>query len=80
MPESNLINLILGVDDTIVNYILLSFKIFLYKSRDKGKIPSLFLFKNYLKQNEKIEHKMAKSKDIILKHSNKWRKISPALI
>lgn len=80
LPESNLINILLGVDDTIVNYILLSFKLLLYKSRDKDKIPTLSLFKNILKQNKKIEYKTAKSKDIHLKHNNKWSKISLELV
>ncbi|RUA06763.1 MAG: hypothetical protein DSY43_01265 [Gammaproteobacteria bacterium] len=62
LPECNLNNIILGVDDLVVNYILICFKILLYKSRDKGKIPSFTLFKNILNHNKNIEYKMAQQK------------------
>merc|ERR1711872_20349 len=74
LPECNKLNIILGVDDTMLNYILLLYKMCLYKAREKGKIPNLIMFKNCLKHNEKIEYKLAKEKDVVPKHKNKWNK------
>ena len=79
LPECNKLNIILGVDDTMLNYILLLYKMCLYKAREKRKIPNLIMFKNCLKHNEKIEYKLAKEKDVVPKHKNKWNKISIAL-
>ena len=41
LPKSNSVDIILGVDEKMTNYIILMFKISLYKAKEKCKVPSL---------------------------------------
>jgi len=64
LPEVNKVNIILGIDDNVSNFIILIYKLSLYKARENGKVPSLSLFKNSLKHYEYIENKVAKAKQV----------------
>ena len=79
IPESNYQNIILGVDEPIINFIILHFKIVIYKFREKRKRPSLNYFLNILRQNRIIEYKIAKRNNVLEKHRRKWVKIEQAL-
>ena len=75
LPSSNKENIILGVDGTTENFIILLYKFSIYKQREKQKSPSLQQFKNLLKQYEIIEKKVAISKNKIHIHKKKWEKL-----
>ena len=75
LPEFNSVNILLGVDEQSTNYIVLSYKIFLYKSRACQKYPTFQSFKNFVAQNEKIEYNVALSRQMIKKHIKKWKKL-----
>lgn len=79
MPESSKFNVILGVDDIAINFIILLFKFCLYKARESKKIPTLSIFLNLLSHYEKIEFLVAKSKNKVKNHNHKWKKIKNAL-
>ena len=63
LPACNIENIILGVDDVLVNFIILLYKLSLYKCRDSLKVHvSLALIKNLLKHYINIEQKIALKK------------------
>ena len=76
LPECNKTNIILGVDDNTLNYIILMYKLQLYKAREKRIVPNVRLFKNLLRYNQKIENKLARQN---ITNRRKWEKLSPAL-
>ena len=80
LPNITKIDIILGVNDIEINMILLLYKLILYKSRGKGITPSLVSFKNTLRNFEKIENLIAKSRNKIKTHGEKWKNIVNALI
>ena len=75
LPVLNKQNIILGVDDMTINFIILLYKYSLYKQREKQKPPSLQQFKNLLKYYELIERKMTINKNKTHIHNKKWGKI-----
>lgn len=81
LPEINKVNvnIILGVDDVTTNFIILLFKYCLYKGRDSKRAPSLSFFQNLLSHYEKIELVVAKTKNLIDKHNDKWTNVIKAL-
>ena len=80
LPEISKVNIILGVDDITTNFIILLFKYCLYKGRDSKRPPSLPFFQNLLCHYEKIELLVAKTKNLIDKHNDKWKNVKKALL
>jgi len=83
LPQCNIENIILGVtpDQNIVmvNQILYSYKLLLYKFRPAGHVPTLELFINHLRSLETIEYKIASSNDRVSYHLKKWQNLLVAL-
>jgi len=79
LPESNRSNIILGIEENVSNYVILMYKLTIYKAREKGKVPSLSLFKNFLVYSEKIEYMVAMAKNKLFSHIKKWEKLKTAL-
>ena len=80
LQELNKTNIILEVDDITKNFIILIYKLSLYKSRETSKVPSLSMFKNQLKPYEFIERGIAiKKKKKLERYLSKWKYIIEAL-
>ncbi len=81
LPPLSVSTAILGVDNTtlnadIINFILLVYKLLLFKRRDKYAPPSLQLFILYLKHYEKIEKRVSKRRNKEGIHLRKWAKLA----
>ena len=83
LPEANPINIILGVErsenNELINVIVLIYKIVIYKARNSGKVPTLPLFLNSLKQYETLEKKCARDGRNLAFHFMKWDKLQNIL-
>ena len=75
LPALNKFNILLGVDDILVNFVILIYKYTLYKAKKNAFLVSLNSFKNELFMYEYIERRIAKSRKNILYHQNKWNKL-----
>ena len=73
LPSSNKESIILGVDNVTDNFIILLYKYSIYIQREKP--PTLKQFKHLLYFYEKIERRMAASKNIMHTHNKKWGKL-----
>ena len=76
LPELNKLDILLGVDDVLVNFVILLYKYSLYRSREKNNMPSLLLFTNIIQKYEQIERKIARSRNKIAYHEKKWKRLS----
>jgi hypothetical protein len=79
LPESNTYNIILGVDDLTINFVILMFKLILFKKRENEKIPNIGIFALFLKSFEIIERKAAQTKNNMPQHLKKWQKLQKAI-
>ena len=76
MPPCSKRNIILGVDDGLINFIILLFKLYLYKLRGKNNIyVSVSIFKNLVIRYKKIEEKVALNRNKSEIHRKKWEKL-----
>ena len=75
-------NICFGISNTtlsnsIINFIILSAKYFIFKSKYMKNIPNITLFKSFLKKRMEIEKCIALEKDKIEHHIAKWQKFTP---
>ena len=75
LPELNKLDILLGVDDVLVNFVILLYKYSLYRSREKNNMLSLLLFTNIILKYEQIERKIARSRNKIAYREKKMEKI-----
>ena len=59
--------------DSLISYIFLSLKYFIYLCKFQNKIPDFACFKPYLVSNKDIEYRIAKKKGKLSAHFRKWR-------
>ena len=76
LPEQNFSTMILGVDDCLINHLILIFKILLYKARDTQILPSIVFFQHKLSSIINMEETIAKKKGKINQHKKKWEKLA----
>ena len=67
-----------SVENTLVNLILLIYKIVIFQTKDKEE-PSITLIKTRLKMIEEIENRIAYKRNKLCLHHSKWNKILPLL-
>jgi len=79
LPESNKFNILLGVEDVVVNFIILLYKYSLYNARQNKGSVSLLLFINLIKKYEYIERIVAGSRNKNTYHEKKWEKLTGIL-
>ena len=76
MPPCSKRNIIVGVDDVLINFIILLFKLYLYQLRGKNNIYiSVSMFKYLVLRYNKIEEKVALNRNKIEIHKKKWDKL-----
>ena len=76
LPSCNNENIIFGVDDQLINFILLVYKLILFKTRNKSNIVlSISIFKNTLKLYKTIEWKVALNKQKVEIHNKKKERL-----
>ena len=61
---------------TLINFIILSAKYFIFKSKHMKNIPNIILFKSFLNKRREIEQCIAFEKDKIEHHNAKWQKFT----
>ena len=76
LPEQNFSTMILGVDDCLINHLILIFKILLYKARDTQILPSIVFFQHKLSSIINMEETIARKKGKINQHKKKWEKLA----
>ena len=64
------------MSNTLINFIILSAKYFIFKSKYMKNIPNIILFKSFLNKRREIEKCIAFEKDKIEHHNAKWQKFT----
>lgn len=80
LPELNLSNIILcSGNSSLVNFIILLYKVHLYKARSQEKRPHFKVFQNSIKLFENIEYNIAIRKFKLASHLQKFEKLKKAI-
>ena len=78
MPELNIINIKYGiltcsVNNALLNLIKIFYKQIIFNGRNNPKNISIELFKFKLREFRQIEYNIAKNKNKLVKHFQKWK-------
>ena len=61
------------ISKTLINFVILSAKYYIFKSKYIKTIPNILSFKNFLNKRMEIEKCIALEKDKLEQHNSKWR-------